>query len=64
MNTTIAVKTNAQLRELNLSFYSLCKLADRMRCVNPMLCLEQRIETHGFVGFLTLDPLGNYVDFA
>lgn len=68
MNTVI-IRTNAQLRELNLSFYTLSKLADVLQCVNPMLALENRL-THpawaskGWKGELTLDELGNFVSFA
>lgn len=67
--TTIQVRTNAQLRELDLSFYTLCKLANVLSCVNPMECLEHRL-THpafadkGWKGELTLDALGNFVSFS
>ena len=62
------VTTNAQLKALNLSFYSLCKLADELNCVDPTQCLEHRL-THpafankGWKGELTLDNLGNFVSF-
>lgn len=69
MTTTITVRTNDELRALNLSFYTLCKLADVLNCVNPTQALEQRL-THpawadkGWKGELTLDSLGNFVAFA
>ena len=69
MNTTYTVKTNAELDSMDLSFYTLCKLADVLRCVDPTLCLEHRL-THpafaanGWRGELTLDSLGNFVSFS
>lgn len=66
---TITVRTNAELRNLNLSFYTLCKLAEVLNCVNPHYALEHRL-THpawaskGWKGELTLDSLGNFVSFA
>jgi hypothetical protein len=67
--TTITVRTNEELRALDLSYYTLTKLADVLRCVNPMECLEHRL-THpafadkGWKGELTLDQFGNFVSFA
>ncbi len=69
MNTVTIVKTNADLRNMNLSFYTLSKLSDVLNCVNPMTALEHRL-THpafagkGWKGELTLDNLGNFVSFA
>jgi hypothetical protein len=66
--TTHLIRTNAELRALDLSFYSLCKLANVLNCVNPCDCLEHRL-THpafadkGWKGALTLDHLGNFVSF-
>lgn len=68
MNTTTTVRTNAELAAMNLSFYTLSKLADALNCVDPRQCLEHRL-THpafavkGWKGELTLDALGNFVSF-
>jgi hypothetical protein len=68
MNTTTTVTTNAALKAMNLSFYTLCKLADVLNCVDPQECLEHRL-THpafadkGWRGDLTLDQFGNFVSF-
>lgn len=68
MNTTTTVRTNQQLRDMNLSFYTLVKLANVLNCVDPQQCLEHRL-THpafadkGWKGELTLDSLGNFVSF-
>jgi len=65
---TITVKTNDELKALNLSIYTLSRLARVLNCVNPEDCLEQRL-THpafahnGWKGQLTLDNLGNFVGF-
>jgi hypothetical protein len=42
---TTTVRTNAQLRKMHLSYYTLCKLADALHCVDPQECLEHRL-TH------------------
>lgn len=66
---THAVRTNTELKALDLSFYTLAKLADVLNCVDPTQCLEHRL-THpafadkGWKGELTLDSLGNFVSFA
>jgi hypothetical protein len=68
MNTTTTVSTNKQLREMNLSFYTLSCLSRVLCCVDPQQCLEHRL-THpafayqGWKGELTLDALGNFVSF-
>ncbi len=46
-----------------LSFYTLCKLADRTMYVTPHLALGQAIRRGEFKGRLTLDGLGNYIAF-
>lgn len=61
---TIIVRTNQELRDLNLSFFSLCKLSDALCCVDPRTCLEQRLaHDPSRKGELTLDALGNFVSF-
>ena len=68
MNTTTTVRTNEELRNMDLSFYTLSKLANVLNCVDPRQCLEHRL-THqafagkGWKGELTLDSLGNFVSF-
>ena len=68
MNTTYTVTSNAALKAMDLSFYTLSKLANVLNCVDPQLCLEHRL-THpafadkGWKGELTLDSLGNFVSF-
>ena len=68
MNTTTTVRTNEELRNMALSFYTLSKLANVLNCVDPRQCLEHRL-THpafagkGWKGELTLDSLGNFVSF-
>lgn len=61
--TTYTVRTNAELRALGLSFYTLCKLAELLRCVDPRHNLEDRIARDGWKGELCLDELGNFVAF-
>lgn len=67
--TTYTVRTNDELRALNLSIYSLSKLANVLNCVNPTSALEHRLSHpafahHGWKGQLTLDSLGNFISFA
>lgn len=66
---TYTIRTNADIRALNLSFYTLSRLAYVLECVNPCDCLEHRLTHpafahHGWKGELTLDDLGNFVSFA
>lgn len=69
MNTTHRVTTNQQLQAMDLSFYTLSKLANVLNCVDPQQCLEHRL-THaafadkGWKGNLTLDQFGNFVSFS
>ena len=68
MNQVHNVKTNDEIKSLNLSFYTLCKLGDVLNCVDPTLCFEHRMTHQAFadkkwVGELTLDQLGNFVSF-
>lgn len=70
MNTiTYTVRTNEELRALNLSYYTLSEMARVLNCVDPRTCLEHRL-THpafapmGWKGELTLDELGNFLSFA
>lgn len=63
------IKTDAQLKEMNLSFYTLSRLAEVLQCVDPRDCFEHRLSHHAFAkhgwrGELTLDKLGNFVSFA
>lgn len=67
-NITYTVRTNDELRALNLSFYTLCKLAEVLNCVDPQTALEHRLSHPAFAGKgwqgkLTLDELGNFVSF-
>ena len=69
MNTTITVRTNEELKALGLSYYTLCKLAYTLHCVDPRECLEHRLSHPAFAdkgwrGELTLDQFGNFVAFA
>jgi len=69
MNTTYTVTANSQLVAMNLSYYTLCRLADVLCCVNPLHALESRLTNPGFAdmgwkGELTLDNLGNFVSFV
>lgn len=66
---TITVKTDAELKALGLSFYTLSCLARVLSCVDPRDCLEHRLThpafaEHNWKGELTLDALGNFVSFA
>lgn len=62
---TVTVRTNAELRAMNLSFYTLSKLANVLCCVNPMEALEARLARNpSLKGELTLDDCGNFLAFA
>lgn len=62
---TITVRTNAELQALDLSYYTLCHLADALCCVDPRTCLEQRLARDAACkGELTLDALGNFISFT
>ena len=68
MTTTTTVRTNQALRDMNLSIYTLSKLARVLSAVDPRTCLEHRLSHpafahHGWKGELTLDDLGNFVSF-
>jgi hypothetical protein len=60
---TYTIKTNDDLRALNLSYYSTCRLADQLRVVDPHTCIEMRLARDGAVGKLVLDKLGNFVSY-
>ena len=61
---TATYRTNAALRAANLSYYTLCRLADALACVNPMLALEHRLARDvSMLGELTTDALGNFVSW-
>lgn len=67
-HTTYTVRSNQQLRDMDLSFYTLCKLARVLECVDPQEALEHRLShpafaEKGWKGELTLDHLGNFVKF-
>jgi len=60
---TFNITTNAALKNLNLNWFSMCKLAEILNCVNPLYALESRVASRGLTGTLTLDAVGNLVSF-
>jgi hypothetical protein len=68
VNTTYTIRKNAELKALNLSMYSLSRLARILECVDPRDCLEHRLShpafaARGWTGELTLDEFGNLLSF-
>lgn len=68
MNTTSPtvhhIAGNADVVALNLSFYSLCRLADTVRRVDPRHGMDSALQFGDWKGELTLDALGNFVSFV
>ncbi len=64
MIKTIQLRTNQDVMDAQLSFYTLAKLADAMMCVYPMYCLEQWVKLGCCKGDLCVDDLGNFISFS
>lgn len=60
---THQVRTVEDFAALDLSFYTLCRLAEKTHYVYPHIGLPRAIERGDYKGVLVLDKLGNYVSF-
>lgn len=58
---TVIVKTREDM--LKLSYYTLCKISDRLM-VGSIIGMVSAIERGDWKGLVTLDSLGNFLDLA